>query len=97
MEAMAAGLPVVSTHHSAIPELVDDGVTGMLVPEHDAAALARCIEALASDAERRDRMGAAGRARVAESFEVGALTTQLEAHYRALPPDGAAFTARGVV
>jgi colanic acid/amylovoran biosynthesis glycosyltransferase len=95
MEAMAAGLPVVSTHHSAIPELVGDGVTGMLVPERDVGALARCIDALASDVLRRERMGAAGRARVAESFEIGALTAQLEAHYRALSPDGAALTPGG--
>jgi colanic acid/amylovoran biosynthesis glycosyltransferase len=84
MEAMAAELPVISTHHSGIPELVTDGVEGMLVPERDVAALTACIDTLAADHHRRARMGAAGRARVAVEFEMGALTSQLEAHYRSL-------------
>ena len=57
MEAMATGLPVVSTIHSGIPELIDDGVTGYLVAEGDVHALsarleyiARRLEALVSDA-----------------------------------------------
>ena len=49
MEAMAAGVPVVSTSHSGIPELVIDGVTGLLVPEHDAAALAAALESCIDD------------------------------------------------
>ena len=40
LEAMAAGLPVVSTYHSGIPDMVDDGETGFLVEPHDASALA---------------------------------------------------------
>ena len=95
MEAMAVGLPVISTQHSAIPELVDDGATGLLVPERDAAALAGCIDALASDPDRRARMGTAGRARVADSFEMGALTTRLEELYRDLVPLRVASPAGG--
>ena len=42
-EAMAMGLPVVSTWHGGIPELVEDGVAGLLVPERDETALAGCL------------------------------------------------------
>ena len=45
MEAMAVGIPVISTVHSGIPELIDAGRSGWLVPEKDAAALAHCLQA----------------------------------------------------
>jgi len=45
MEAMAVGIPVISTVHSGIPELIDAGRSGWLVPEKDAAALADCLQA----------------------------------------------------
>jgi colanic acid/amylovoran biosynthesis glycosyltransferase len=85
MEAMAVGLPVISTWHSGIPELVDDGVSGMLVPEHDVAALADRLGTMADPCVRA-RMGEAGRAIVEREFEIGALTERLEGHYRALVP-----------
>jgi colanic acid/amylovoran biosynthesis glycosyltransferase len=78
MEAMAAGLPVVSTHHSGIPELVEDGVTGLLVAERDVDGLAVALDDLSLDRQRRDRMGAAGRRVVAERHDNGALNDQLE-------------------
>lgn len=68
LEAMAMGLPVVATRVSALPEAVEDGVTGRLVPSHDPAALARAIENLWHDAGRRATMGEAARRRVAERF-----------------------------
>ena len=49
MEAMAAHLPVVSTHVAGIPEMVIDGETGLLVPEHQPVALATAIERLVRD------------------------------------------------
>jgi colanic acid/amylovoran biosynthesis glycosyltransferase len=55
VEAMAAGLPVVSTHHSAIPELVADGHSGFLVEEHDVDGLARRLSELATDLDLRMR------------------------------------------
>ncbi len=69
IEAMAAGLPVVSTQLTGIPELVDSGRTGILVPPADAAALAEALETLSRDGELRRRMGVAGRERVLRLFD----------------------------
>lgn len=68
LEAMAYGVPVVSTVHAGIPEAVLDQVTGYLVREGDSVAMAECVIALARDAGLRRRLGAAGRARVQERF-----------------------------
>ncbi len=64
LEAMSFALPCVGTRIEAIPEIVADGETGLLVPPRDVGALSRALEALASDPARAGRMGAAGRARV---------------------------------
>jgi colanic acid/amylovoran biosynthesis glycosyltransferase len=82
MEAMALGLPVVSTRHSGIPELVADGESGLLVDEHDVAGLSDALSALAVDPERRARMGAAGRAIIAAEYDVSVLTDRLVALYQ---------------
>jgi colanic acid/amylovoran biosynthesis glycosyltransferase len=84
MEAMAAGLPVVSTRHSAIPELVADGVSGFLAGERDIPGLARHLMALAEDPGLRARMGAAGREIVAREFAINELNAKLEGLYREL-------------
>jgi len=68
MEAMAAGLPVVSTYHSGIPELVADDETGLLVPERDAAALAGAIDRLMTEEGLADRLAAGARRFVAAEF-----------------------------
>lgn len=68
MEAMAAGLPVVSTYHSGIPELVTDNQTGLLVPERDAVALADALDRLMSDADLGRRLAASARRFVAAEF-----------------------------
>ena len=67
-EAMACGVPVVATTAGAFPEVVEHGVTGLLVPPADAPALAGAIARLMSDAALRGRMGEAGRARIEENF-----------------------------
>lgn len=69
MEAMACGLPVVSSDMSGIPELVRDGVDGFLTPPADSTAIAAALERLASDVALRQRMGASGRERVCAEFE----------------------------
>ena len=61
LEAMAAGLPVVACRAAAIPEVVEDGVTGLLAPPRDPASLAGALEALAADPARARTMGEAGR------------------------------------
>jgi glycosyltransferase involved in cell wall biosynthesis len=67
LEAMLAGLPVVATRVSSIPEIVADGETGVLVEPDDAAALARAI---ASVLDEPRGLGAAGRARARAEFSV---------------------------
>jgi glycosyltransferase involved in cell wall biosynthesis len=70
MEAMAAGVPVVATQIAGIPELVEPGVNGLLVPPGDSESLASAIEKLVSDAELRAQMGRNGRAKVSEEFNI---------------------------
>lgn len=68
MEAQAMGVACLSTRTAAIPELIQDGTTGLLVPPDDAAALAEGLEALIGDPARRRRLGEAGRQRVRTAF-----------------------------
>ena len=70
MEALSQGLAVVSTEVSAIAELVDDGVTGRLVPPQDDAALAEALAELIADPAARARLGRAGQERVAQRFSM---------------------------
>jgi len=70
MEAMAAGLPVVSTAVGGVPELVREGVTGLLVPSEDAGALAQAMQALVDDPVRRQAMGAAARQHAVAHFDI---------------------------
>jgi glycosyltransferase involved in cell wall biosynthesis len=67
---MASGLPVVASRLSGIPELVTDGVDGLLVPAGDASALADALERLADDRALAGRLGAAGRATVLRDYDV---------------------------
>jgi glycosyltransferase involved in cell wall biosynthesis len=69
-EAMAMELPVVSTHLSAIPELVQDGVSGLLVPPGDTAALAGALGRLFDSPELREELGRNGRRAVREAFDL---------------------------
>ena len=70
LEAMAAGLPVVASDVGGVPELVVDGETGLLVPPGDPHALAAAIDRLLDDPDLRRRLGAAGRLRVSEQFDL---------------------------
>jgi colanic acid/amylovoran biosynthesis glycosyltransferase len=77
MEAMASGVPVVSTNIAGVPELVEDNVSGRLVPPGDAESLAAHVSALLSDPEMRARFGAAGRAKVEREFNLPAEAARL--------------------
>jgi glycosyltransferase involved in cell wall biosynthesis len=70
MEAMAAGRPVITTQIAGVPELVENGESGHLVPPGDAAALANAIDAVLSDPDARMRMGHAGREKVRAEFDM---------------------------
>ena len=79
MEAMATGLPVVSSIHSGIGELVVDGQSGFLVRERDVEDLADRLAALLDNPEARPRMGRRGRQFVQDNYEIADLNRQIEA------------------
>jgi glycosyltransferase involved in cell wall biosynthesis len=82
IEALSQGLPVVATRVSGLPEIVEDGVNGRLVPAEDPAALAAALTGLAEDPAARQRLGAAGIRRVAEGWDMEVGVTRLLALLR---------------
>ena len=82
MEAMARGLPVVSTRLTGIPELVHDDENGLLVDPGDADALAAALARLLGDGGLRSRLGAAARETVVREYDLDANTAQLAAMLR---------------
>ena len=76
-EAQSQALACVATRVSAIPELLRDGQTGLLVEENDAGALALALEALITNPARRRALGQAGQSRVVESFALDANLEEL--------------------
>lgn len=79
MEAMACEIPTVSTRVSGIPELIEDGESGILVQEKDAVALADALQRLTLDKELRARLGKNGRQKVVREFDVDKNAAQLAA------------------
>lgn len=77
MEPLAREVPVISTRISGIPELVEEGETGLLVPPQDAVALADALERIAHDPELGRRMGKAGRIKVLQEFDLSDSTAKL--------------------
>lgn len=77
MEAMATGRPVISTTTAGIPELVEHGVSGLLVPPRDPRALADAIRTILSDAAAARAMGTHGREKVRREFDLRDSATQL--------------------
>jgi colanic acid/amylovoran biosynthesis glycosyltransferase len=84
MEAMATGLPILSTMHSGIPELVEDGVSGFLVPERDVNALADKIIYLIENPQVWSRLGLAGRKEIEINYNIEILSRQLEEQFKNL-------------
>ena len=84
IEAMALGRPVVATAGGGVLEIVDDGVTGLLVPMGDAAAMAAAIGRLLGDPGRAERMGAAGERRVRERFSIERTARAVEQYHAEL-------------
>jgi glycosyltransferase involved in cell wall biosynthesis len=81
-EAMACGAPLVATTAGAFPEVVEDGVSGLLVAPGDGRALAAAIERLLGDADLRARLGQEGRRRIAERFSWRETAVQTLALYQ---------------
>ncbi len=82
IEAMMAGLPVVATAVGGVPELVEHGRTGYLVPPGDTEALARALHDLLQDEALRRQMGEAGRERALRQFTEDRMLSRTEALYR---------------
>jgi glycosyltransferase involved in cell wall biosynthesis len=81
LEAMVAGVPVVATAVGGTTELIEDGVSGLLVPPRDAGALAEAIGGLLADPERGQRIGRAGRQAARERFSLQSTVEQTERLY----------------
>jgi colanic acid/amylovoran biosynthesis glycosyltransferase len=84
VEALALGLPVLSTRHSGIPEVVQDGESGFLVPERDTDALAEKLEYLIEHSELWPAMGKKGRTYVEQHYDIDKLNDRLVEIYQQL-------------
>jgi glycosyltransferase involved in cell wall biosynthesis len=85
VEALAAGVPVVTTPVAGIPEVIRDEETGLLVPPDDAASLADALERVLTDADLRSRLGDGAR-EVARRFELSTTVSELRALFAARGP-----------
>ncbi len=84
MEAMAQEIPVISTYHSGIGELVADGISGYLVPEKEVVAITAKLEHLVMHPQLRRQMGQAGRKKVIEEYNIKLLCDRLTQIYQQL-------------
>ncbi|MGH7443780.1 MAG: glycosyltransferase, partial [Longimicrobiales bacterium] len=81
LEAMASARPVIASSVGGVPEIIEDGKTGVLVPTHDPGALAAAVKRLLRSPDQARDLGAAARSAVQEKFDVLRSVTQLEAVY----------------
>jgi glycosyltransferase involved in cell wall biosynthesis len=84
LEAMHAGLPVIATPVGSVPEAVEHGKTGLLVPREDPRALAWALNELAASARRRAELGSAAQLRAREEFSPTAMADGYDAIYSAV-------------
>jgi len=102
IEAMAAQKPVVATNGGGVPEILEDGVAGLLVPMGDAASLANALGFLLANPQVAASMGREGRQRVLARFTIARTARMVESVYRDVldsrrPVSGQLFPARGSV
>jgi len=83
-EAMVLGLPVISTYHGGIPELVEDGVSGFLVKEKDVESMAEKIMYLIDHPKVRESIGQVGRAHIQKNYDIQKLNDRLDDLYEQL-------------
>ena len=86
LEAMACGVPVVSTRVTGIPEIIDDGVDGLLREACDVDGIARAVVELASDSAFRQRVSRAARKKIESRFDITRNVLEYEKAYRSLQP-----------
>ncbi len=87
LEAMACGLPVVSTRLTGVPEIIDHNENGFLVPPSSPHALARSLAILLTNPKQREQMGQAAREKVKKEFDVRRNVGQLQRWFAQLPPN----------
>jgi glycosyltransferase involved in cell wall biosynthesis len=95
MEALAAGIPVVATRLSGIPELVQHGVTGLLAEPGDAASMAAALRALLADPAAATQRAVAGRSLVEREFDVARSAARLRALFRGAGAEAQAGVTAG--
>jgi glycosyltransferase involved in cell wall biosynthesis len=84
IEALAAGIPVVAANHGGLPEIVNDGRTGLLVAPGDAVDLAKAVRRLADDPQACEQMGEAAAADARERFGLDRMLDEIEGVYATL-------------
>jgi len=84
LEAMALGTPCIATPVTGIPELIEDGVSGLLVAERDAPGLAARLRRLLTDHRLRETLAAPARLRIEREFDIGENAARLRALFPAL-------------
>ncbi len=84
LEAMAAGLPIVANAVGGVPEILEQSVTGLMVPAHNPESMAQALQRILADPELRSRLGAAARARALSEYTPRAYTRRLVDFYRKL-------------
>jgi len=81
LEAMATGLPVFATEHGGIPEAIENGVSGVLIPERDDSALAQALLDASRDSDLLSRIARSGAEAVRKNFDLSAQAQRLEEIY----------------
>ena len=98
LEAMAAGLPIVSTAVGSVPNLLANGMSGVLVQPGDVGEMSKAMESLLADRQLRQAMGRAGARRARENFDVANMVRDYEELYESLrakvPPGDTSVAAR---
>jgi glycosyltransferase involved in cell wall biosynthesis len=97
MEAMASGLPIVSTAVGGVPDLFESGKEGFLVPPGDALGLAKSMVSLLGNREARHSLGTAAALRAREDFDVSTMVQAYEGLYESLGDQANLLKAEGLL